>query len=205
MKGALALGGVLMLLGGAGTARAQEDDEVDYHKLGMVVELGFALGLDTFDKDGLDNDGLQTGLGVNGRFGFRVHPMLAVEAHIEQLWNFSGDRFDDTCVYPCERYPKSMTAVMLDGRFYPTGIGYDHLDWRLQPWVSYGVGALLTHDPSGADPSGFAMRFGAGVDFYLTQSLALVGEASYVLPPEPSPVSRYSYFSLGAGLQYRFD
>jgi opacity protein-like surface antigen len=48
----------------------------------------------------------------------------------------------------------------------------------------------------------FALRFGGGVDFYLTENILVSAEASYLMPT--GKLDNLDYYSLGLGLQYRF-
>jgi hypothetical protein len=46
------------------------------------------------------------------------------------------------------------------------------------------------------------MRFGGGLDFYLTESIVVSGEISYLMPT--GKLDNLDYYSIGLGLQYRF-
>ena len=52
------------------------------------------------------------------------------------------------------------------------------------------------------DDGGFAGRFGAGLEIYLTESIVLTGDASYSLPV--GGASDFSYWTFGGGFQWRF-
>ena len=82
------------------------------------------------------------------------------------------------------------------------------LTGRLQPFALVGIGTTIgeVRDSFGAgleiEEADFVARFGGGLDFYLTESLALTLDASYVLPT--GDLADFDYVSLGWGLQYRF-
>ena len=78
---------------------------------------------------------------------------------------------------------------------------------RVQPYVtaapswqwiqSRGFGSGLNEDDGG-----FAGRFGAGLEIYLTNRLVLTGDASYSLPT--GGAGDFNYWSFGGGFQWRF-
>jgi opacity protein-like surface antigen len=47
-----------------------------------------------------------------------------------------------------------------------------------------------------------ALRFGGGLDFYLTENIVVSAEASYLMPT--GKLNGLDYYSIGVGLQYRF-
>ena len=83
---------------------------------------------------------------------------------------------------------------------------------RFQPYAVAGIGVMTARleikdtvgfDVSGSDWStGFAARFGGGVDLYVTQHFVLNAEIRYVLPT--GDVEGLDMISFGWGLQYRF-
>ena len=78
---------------------------------------------------------------------------------------------------------------------------------RIQPFLTTGVGFL---NAKSDDPvtnfkktdTGFAARFGGGVDFYLTEVVGLSLDTSYVVPT--GDVKNLDYVSVGAGVFLRF-
>ena len=71
-----------------------------------------------------------------------------------------------------------------------------------------GLGAMVVEvdDSVGAgvstDETDFAARFGGGIEAYLTETIALTFDASYVVPTDD--LDDFNYVSLGWGLNYRF-
>jgi opacity protein-like surface antigen len=47
-----------------------------------------------------------------------------------------------------------------------------------------------------------ALRFGAGLDFYVNRNVVVSAEASYLMPT--GKLDGMDYYSFGLGLQYRF-
>jgi hypothetical protein len=78
---------------------------------------------------------------------------------------------------------------------------------RIQPFLTTGVGFL---NAKSDDPvtnfkktdTGFAARFGGGVDFYLTEVVGLSLDTSYVVPT--GEVKNLDHVSVGAGVFLRF-
>jgi opacity protein-like surface antigen len=47
-----------------------------------------------------------------------------------------------------------------------------------------------------------AMRFGGGLDFYITENIVATAEGSYLMPT--GSLDNLDYYQFGLGLQYRF-
>jgi hypothetical protein len=164
---------------------SEPPEEIDYFKLGPYFGVSAGAGWTNLRSD----EDIDSNMGIHGRIGVRVLRPYALEVHVEHLWNLQG--------------PRDTTSIMLDNRLYPTA--FFDMPGRLQPYAVFGLGVLIDQrESSGSDESGFAMRFGLGLDFYLTESLSVVGETGYVMATGPRVDDR-DYFSLGVGLQYRFD
>jgi len=77
---------------------------------------------------------------------------------------------------------------------------------RVQPYLSAGPSlqwVQLQRLPGGdRDEGNFAGRLGGGVDFYLTENVALTADAIYTIGT--GDVNDYPYLSIGWGLTYRF-
>jgi len=80
--------------------------------------------------------------------------------------------------------------------------------WAGAPFLLVGMGAYHLDDslPPGAsgeiDATDFAPRLGGGVDYYLTQSIALTGEVVYVIGTRR--LHDLDYVGISLGLTYRF-
>jgi len=149
--------------------------------------------------------------GVNGRVGYRVLPRLAAEVQFEWLSqaqvDVAGD-FDQNNVFELNSWVVTANAK---GYMIPTG--------RVQPFLSAGVGMIHVNSKENVmvlnqetqqlvpldlrnDDNGFVLRMGGGVDVYFTPHVALVLDASYVLPT--GGVAPFDYVAGGIGVQYRF-
>jgi opacity protein-like surface antigen len=119
------------------------------------------------------------------RLGYRCSPHLGWELNYE--WAESFDISDGTDV--------DLWALTSDAKWYP-------LVGRWQPFLLAGVG-MATADPidegTGTD---IALRFGGGMEAYVTENVAVAFDASYVLPT--SKVKNLNYLSLSWGFLYRF-
>jgi opacity protein-like surface antigen len=91
------------------------------------------------------------------------------------------------------------------------------LTGRYQPFVLLGLGFMRmeskTRDASGGAIPGsapqasdrtikLAMRFGGGLDFYITENVLANAEISYLMPT--GKLEGLDYYTFGLGLQYRF-
>jgi len=196
------------LLAGS-TAQADE-----FGRRGFYVGVNAAYGFDLFQTQLYTALGAPTSQltysdswGVNARVGYRLLSFLAVEAQYEWL--------DGIDINYQNRLIGTYSPNVLTGNFkllLPT--------WRLQPYALAGIGLTswrLDIAPGiplpGASDTGFAFRGGAGVDIYLTKNIvlntegtAVLNTAQFVLPGTGAATiqSNLYYFSLSAGLTYRF-
>jgi opacity protein-like surface antigen len=119
--------------------------------------------------------------GVTGRVGYRMAPMAAIE--IQGDWNYTLAQKNDPGGF----------AITANLRVYPlTGVidGLIESSWfehRIQPYVVVGLGLITAnvwHQRGGVDRfdrvlSG-AWRVGGGIDFYLTERIALSAGTEWV-------------------------
>jgi opacity protein-like surface antigen len=177
--------------------------EPDYAATGPYLGVGAAFAWDNFDNIGrLDPD---MAYGFNAWGGYRFLSYLAAELQIEYV-----NGFDDQAeiwirdIFPSplllDRSDAEGEAVTFTGNlkaYLPLG--------RFQPFVLAGVGLGYVEFDLGRRKSSdtdFAARFGGGIDFYVTEALALQISSSYVL--QTGDLNGFDYVSLIAGLQYRF-
>jgi opacity protein-like surface antigen len=84
------------------------------------------------------------------------------------------------------------------------------LTGSIQPFALFGVGAMKVkaEDKRGLGLSfsetDLALRFGAGVDFYFSQRIAVDLIADYVYPTDDLRDPRFHYVSVRVGVKYRF-
>ena len=93
-------------------------------------------------------------------------------------------------------------------RVYPLAWAFEpsSVFQRVQPYLSAGPSiqwVQLQRLPGGdRDEGNFAGRLGGGLDFYLTENVALSADAIYTIGT--GDVSDFPYLSIGWGLSYRF-
>ena len=182
------LGFALIAMIGTPTSVQAEDD---YDRPGFYLGAGLGLGFEQFeDTGGLDID---TGIGFDGWAGLRFDPNFAAELQLEYI-----DRFDT-----------SVGGVDIDGNVLAfTGNLKTYLmTGRVQPFAVIGIGFLWAEvEGLGASVSdtGFAARFGGGVDLYTYTwpNVSLGATASYV--KTAADFDDLDYVSLVLGFQYRF-
>jgi opacity protein-like surface antigen len=184
-----ALGAALALFA-TSPALAQSDD---YARNGAYLGLAGSVGIfpeledDLDDVPGVDAD-VDTGLGLNARAGYRFHPHIAAEAEFEWVnadIEVSGNDVGDFDTFVGTVNGK---AFLLTGRF--------------QPFAMIGIGAMGVRGDGDSGDSGFAARFGGGLDFYITRNFTAAIDASYVLPT--GDVDDFDLVSIGWGFGYRF-
>lgn len=193
-------------------AASAEDDA--FAQPGVYVALAGSIAIPTaFDESveaaGVDHVEADAGLGLHARVGYRFHPRVAAEAHYEWLAGF--DASTDSVYRPDVG---SGTQVATATLWTLTGNAKLYLlRGEVQPFLLAGAGVLSADVKDEADPSdglpdlsdsssGFAARFGAGIDYYLSEKFSLNFDASYVLPT--GAVEDFDYVSVGWGFQYRF-
>lgn len=186
-------------------AAAQEGAAGDlYSRSGWYVGLGGHAAVEQFDRDGHYRDSE----GIDAVVGYRLLPVLALEGQLD--WNndfedpgaVSGTCLTHTGPVPCitSATVELLTITANARAMLPLG--------RFQPFALIGGGVLRR--AAGGTPSqseddvdaGYAARFGAGVDVYLTRRILVSVAAHYVLPT--GAVDDVSYITAGGGLQFRF-
>jgi len=146
-------------------AGAAQADKTDY--TGPYAAAGFNLGYEIFESVPTE---FQTALGTNLRAGYRPLSWLAVEGQFEYL-----------------SYKDADLGVDISGRSFTFfgNVKLPLLDGPLQPYLYGGIGMLRVDFDSNPDienGTGFAGRFGGGVDFYLSERLALTTDVAWVNP-----------------------
>ena len=142
----------------------------------------------------------ENSMGLAMRLGYRMTPNIAFEGQFEWIDGF--DITDD----PGHRLESwsltgNLKGLLMTGRIQPFGIlGMGVLRTR---FVDAGNGLPVPFDTfSNVTRSGFAMRFGAGVEFYVTRNIVVSLDGGYVLPT--GSVQDLDYGSFGFGTQWRF-
>ncbi|MEE8580490.1 MAG: porin family protein [Myxococcota bacterium] len=181
---------------GAAQARA----EGDYARSGAYLGLAQSLAVDHFSNTG--GFSYDPSYGVNTRVGYRGHPHFSVELEGEWLSGFDGS------IPGGGDFDLEAWAITTNLKVYPwTG--------RLQPFLLAGVGIMEAQaKPRPANPDfgvgtdasdeerDLATRFGAGVEYYLTEHFVLAAHLTYLVPF--GGLDDFVYLSIGWGAQYRF-
>ena len=155
----------------------------DYAREGMYGQLNGVAAFESFD--GAPSDLFDTGIGASGRIGFRMTPNIAVEGMVE----YSGDFVD------FGGFELTSTLLTANGRYY-------FLTDRAQPYLTTGIGWGFVNTDVTSDESGFVLRFGGGLDYYISESWGLTGEFAYNLAT--GDLDDFNYMSLGWGVFLRF-
>jgi len=164
-----------------------------------------------FSVEGVDVD---ASLGFHARGGYRLHPRLAIEAHFEDLAGFDiaakdGQRprpeaSTDLANVDGWTLTGDLKVFLLTGTIQPfgvVGVGLMSADAERTASDNLGDGAaqLVAEVPSG---DAFTVRFGGGIDMYLSPHFAICIDTTYVLPT--APLQDLQYVSFEWGFQYRF-
>jgi len=175
----------------------EEQEESGYSRSGVYLGANVVgasyVRIDQID-DGLDVDEV---VGFSAYGGYRANPVLALEMQFEMLTKADLDLDGAGKI-------GDLTMWTLTGNMkiflWPE---------RFQPYVLVGLGAMQIdfEDSTGlvsdeADTN-FVYRFGAGLDFYITEHIVASVGANYLLPAG-SDLEDLDYVSYGGGIQYRF-
>ena len=177
MKAFRLVAGFLVLLA-ASAAVAQ-----DFARSGLYAQFNGVANFESFDD--FSSSSIDTAVGVGGRFGFRLAPNFAVESMVE----WSGDFVD------CCGTDLTSTLVTMNGRYYV-------LTDQWQPYATLGLGWGFADINPGPSEDGFVLRFGGGLDYYLSESWGLTAEFAYNLAT--GDLDDFNYMSLGWGAFIRF-
>ena len=154
-------------------ASADEDDAIDYNRLGGYLQVA---GVGSYSSR--YNDG---GGGLSLRTGNRFHRSFAIEFQYEWV----------TGLEPSPMFDLSSHQITFNFRLYPFAGGDEGLFGELaggviQPYALTGIGVgIFDADPNRPGDIGFGVgfvaRFGIGVDFYVSENIALSPEVTYAL------------------------
>jgi opacity protein-like surface antigen len=169
-------------------ARKDQIDEEnnDPARNGPILGVGGLWAIDNFDGIGLATD---TSGGYNIHVGYRFNKWVATDLHIERYQEFDAP--------PGE---VNGWAVGLNARGYA-------LHGPIQPFGLIGMNYLDLETTNNTAPNpektddGPALRFGIGLDWYVTPKIVLTTDASYMLGL--GEVGDYDIAVLSAGFTYR--
>jgi len=172
----------------APAAVVETEEAVDYARTGPYLGLGGVYAVELFDDQGSARTSNSPGFHVKA--GYRFHPHAAAELRYEYYAQFDLD--------PGQINAWSTTinlkGYLLTGRFQPYGLigmGFMHGDG------SAGNFAGAAH-PS----NGFALRFGGGLETYITEHFFVSPEFAYTLPT--GSANDLDMLVVSFGLGYKF-
>jgi hypothetical protein len=186
-------------------AHAQDDDEEsgpDFGRPGPYVAAGFNVNFFTWGSVAAQANAqdlrynIDPSYGFTAAVGYRITPRLAFETQVD--YGFDADIKVDG-VKSGEIGGWVTTAdfkgYLLTGRFQPFGVfglGAAFVDGA----ADVGIGSTYINE------TGFVMRFGGGIDSYITENIAIFVDGSWVLMT--GRLNDVDYATVGAGLMYRF-
>lgn len=201
LKNGLGRSLALALLLGLPVGAVADDSEPNFARSGWYLGVGgVGASFESTDGElddffGVDHADADTGLGFNLRAGYRGHEHLAVEAAFELM---DDTEFDLSNAHSGKI--NTWTLMAITKPYLMTG--------RVQPFLLAGVGLMHAKVPN-LEPGGpsisateFAVRFGGGVDFYLTEHVVVAIGLDYVLPTDE--ISEFDYLAFEWSLNYRF-
>jgi opacity protein-like surface antigen len=166
------------------------EETTDYARTGPYIGLGGTYAIEMFDDN--SPTGARTGnsAGLHAKAGWRVSPRFAAELRYDWFHEFDLD-------------PGHIDGYLLsiNGKAYV-------LTGRVQPFALVGLGFIHGEGSAGnfagaAHPSnGFAMRFGGGLEGYITENLVMGPEFAYVLPT--GSANDLDMLTISLGLSWRF-
>lgn len=168
-----------------------EESGVDYSRRGFYVDGGISYGYGFSGHMG----------GVRADFGYRCHPRFAVDLEYEGFYLRGSEGFEGSILTTGEFAGFSDSAdnywnIVYNGKaFLSTG--------RVQPFLLIGFGFGSTdRKRSGTSNTDFMMNVGAGVDYWLTESLALSFDMKYKALTKGT--ADLGHISLGTKLKFMF-
>ena len=143
----------------------------------------------------LNSDGIEDTVGGDLVVGYRNNDYLAFEGQFTYLSETSIEN-GGVGVAHVDSYIATVNA-----RLYP-------LTGQFQPYAVVGAGAVFAEGTGetgiSADISeeSFALRVGAGLDYYLTEMIALNAAVGYISPI--GSLDYYDIFTVGSGVMFKF-
>lgn len=164
-----------------------------YARPGLYLSAGLAWAPELFSTDFSVDNGESAWAAV----GYRVVDRFEFEVRLDRVTNFGVEGFGLDA--ELEGY-----AATLNGRFFLT-------TGRVQPYLGVGLGAMRFEGDGELVDTGerikdreteLVFRPSVGVDLYLTENVAITGEAAMFNPS--GDLSHLRWATLGAGVKLRF-
>ena len=169
--------------------------EEDYARTGWYLGLAGATAVENFSNTGGESFGASVGL--SARLGYRGDPHLAMELEGEWLEGFESSVAGGKVEIESWVITLNFKVPLLTGQIQPFGLaGVGVMEGKTRP------SAAVLGSYSKDEALAFATRFGAGVDYYLTENVVLGADVTYLVPY--GPLSDFDYVSIGWGVQVRF-
>jgi opacity protein-like surface antigen len=173
-------------------ADEDEDAESAYDRDGWYLGLGAGWAKELFQNGNSADSGF-----IQARAGYHYLRFAATEVQLEYTPKFKGKsgKWAGTNI--------ATWAAWLNIKGYPTApwtgpvqpFGMIGLAWMWERLTGPAVNGSI-------EEGGFAARFGAGIDFYVTRNIVLNTEAAYVLPT--GKLDDLDQVQLGGNFIYRF-
>ena len=161
-------------------AGEDEGEQAPYSRRGPLVAIGANAAVGPLGEGSkLANDAY----GLHASAGYRCNGRVASEFEVERHTGYE----------PVGGVDYRPTVVTSNARVYV-------LKGRIQPYVLFGGGLMWVSTRGGT--TGFAIRAGSGLDFYLNESFVLNGKLDYVRAFQA--ISGTDYLTLSLGVGYRF-
>lgn len=195
----------LLALALAPVAGALDDDDDDdglYSRKGFYLTAQGYYALEFFDDDHVadrtsgGNVHFKDFPGASGSFGWRFHPRFSAE--IQGDW-----------IRPATVELGSADVGNVEGTIFTLNGKVYALTGRIQPYGLVGIGGgwinlqdTATQVSFSKEGGGFAARFGAGSDFYLSHAFGLTVGTDFVLPT--GAIGDYPHLRFLSGFFLRF-
>jgi len=146
------------------------DESVYYDHVGWYVRGGVLAGY----LDGHDNLDFDAGVGFSVAGGLRHNRWMAIEVNYSKVYKSKTNDIETEKSKSVEEY-----EMGVDLHFYPLGlIEVLAVSDRFQPYVSGGFG-FSEVDVSSSKQTLYMLRFGGGLDVYVTEKLGVYVDGSY--------------------------
>lgn len=141
--------------------------------------------------------------GTRTKLGRRCHSRFSVELEVEWLDDFEGKVEEENIGKVNDiTFSPIVTSINTKGYF---------LTGRVQPFALFGIGTMFIRTESknttgdlglSQDTGLLILRFGGGLDYYVTPNWVISGQADYVYSATNLQILNYT--SIALGVQYRF-
>ena len=205
---------ILMVAAMAAAFSATAQADADYARPGWYVGAGASWALfseltnsiedsPSDPPDSVIDADVDNPFGFTARGGYRIFSHFGSELQFEYL-PYVGVKARDTEIADSKHQDISefdFWTLTANAKAYVS-------DGRVQPFGLLGLGMGYARvkglvDAAGTDSDvAFALRFGGGIDGYVTENVALTFDVSYVLPFQD--LKNFDYLSLILGVKYRF-